>query len=123
MSIFRDWADHPSEAGKANTRTLDRRARKVVIDDDATTAREGPVIVCCAKRLVGADMLVWYGGLPPGLLAKIVERFPHMDGVADADFYLCDGCREIVRRERVIPQTDRPNWKNDPNSRRYKEKN
>jgi hypothetical protein len=133
VMLFRDWADHPSESGKANERTLDRKLRqgstRIVGGDpdgldapDPIDERDGPE-PCCKKRRVAADTLVWYGDLPPGLLAKVRARFPHMDAVADVDLYLCDGCRETLRRERVLLRPELPSWKNDPTSRRYREKN
>jgi hypothetical protein len=122
VSVFRDWADHPSEAGKPNGHAIDRKPKRIFREDaPAELEAEGPP-ACCSKRRVAADALVWFGGLPPGLLSRVRARFPRLQAVAAADYYLCDGCREIVRRERLLARSELPSWRNDPESRRYKEK-
>lgn len=123
MTDFRDWHDHPSEAGQEKVRQIDRKPKRRLAADGETLELtiDGPP-PCCKKRIIASDMLVFYGGLPPGQLQKIRDRFPHLAGVADVDLYLCDGCRSTLLREKVLKWADVPNWKKDPNSRRYKEK-
>jgi hypothetical protein len=68
---------------------------------------EGPPR-CCGRRRIAADMLVWYGGLGATLLGRVRSRFEHLADVPDADLYLCDGCRETLRRNRVLLRTEMP---------------
>jgi hypothetical protein len=68
---------------------------------------EGPPR-CCARRRIAADMLVWYGGLGVTLLGRVRSRFPHLADTPDTDLYLCDGCRETLRRERIIARLEMP---------------
>lgn len=84
------WADHESETGRTRARVL-RRAR----------SREGPSVRCC-KRPVAADQLVLFAPddtVTPEAWARVRARFPHLP---ERGAYLCDGCRETLRRERVL---------------------
>lgn len=86
---MRTWA---SDAGVSPaSMTLDR------------DAGEGPAR-CCARRFVAADALVFYGDLDSGKLARVRARFPDLSGAT----YLCDSCRETLRREKVIARTEMP---------------
>lgn len=71
---------------------------------------EGPPR-CCARRLVAADALVHFGDLLPALLAKVLDRFPHLGSVPPDQLYLCDGCRGSLRREAVLKRDEEPNLK------------
>jgi hypothetical protein len=68
------------------------------IDRDAG---EGPPR-CCARRLVAADALMYYG-----LLARVVGRFAHLQRVPLDELYLCDACGETLVRERVVTREER----------------
>lgn len=74
------------------------------IDRDAG---EGPPR-CCRRRRVAADALVFYGGLPAGIRGRVLGRFPRLAEISPEERYLCDGCRETLRRERVIARTEMP---------------
>lgn len=70
-------------------------------------AGEGPKPRCCSRRFVSADALVLYGELASNLRQAVVARFKHLERAA-ADMYLCDSCRETLRRERVITREEMP---------------
>lgn len=88
------WAD---AAGiDPPSKTLDRNAG------------EGAQPRCCSRQLVAADALVNYGDLPGDLLEKVLDRFPHLASADGAEVYLCDSCRETLRRENVITRAEMP---------------
>lgn len=70
-------------------------------------AGEGPP-PCCAKGRVGADKLVWYGGIAPDAMARVRAALPQLEGVADEDVYLCDGCRWLIEAARVLSPDEMP---------------
>lgn len=76
----------------------------VTLDRDAG---EGPLPRCCSRRFVSADALVQYGDLDVEKRTLVCERITPM-AEADADMYLCDACREILRREQVITRAEMP---------------
>lgn len=67
---------------------------------------EGP-LRCCGTAVVTADSLVWYGPdeMAAPVLAKVRAR--HKQVPAEG-MYLCGGCRETLRREKVIARTEMP---------------
>jgi hypothetical protein len=71
------------------------------IDRDAG---EGPPR-CCKRRIVAADALVWYDELGAKRRAALLERLPHLEGVAP--LYLCDSCSELLIREEIITREER----------------
>ncbi len=119
---FRTWADHPQEKDKPDSRSIDRMKERISTPG-----------WCCNKRVLAADMLVYVGHLPAATLNKIKARMPKAWNQAAAQagyglslrkqgevgLYLCDGCRETLRREKVLLPTEMPNWKLDPTSPAY----
>jgi hypothetical protein len=71
------------------------------------TADDGPP-PCCKSTVVGADKLVWYGGIAPDAMVRVRAALPHLEGVPDEDIYLCDGCREHIMWERILAPEEMP---------------
>lgn len=63
---------------------------------------------CCPRRRIGADLLVWYGGIGVDALARVRAALPNLEGVPDEDVYLCDVCRVKVGQARVLAPEETP---------------
>lgn len=110
---FETWADHPSEIGRRDARSLDRRRRRQIDVSGGGDRRrerviEGPRVKCCRRTRIAADMLVRFHELAPAALGKLRERFNQFRDVPPADIYICDSCRETLRREGVFARDELP---------------
>ncbi len=119
---FRTWADHPQEIDQPDTRSVDRMKERHTMP-----------AWCCNKRVLAADMLVYMGHLPQPTLDKIKVRMQKAWNRAEEQagygfslrtqgevgLYLCDGCRETLRREKILTREEMPNWKLDVTSTMY----
>ena len=114
---IKTWADHPSRRGKKPAASLRRRPERRYDadrpDDPPAWVFDGPPR-CCNKRLVAADSLVHYGGLSGPVRQRIYKRFPQLADVPPGLLYLCDGCRETLRREGILTKDEMPNRKRNP---------
>lgn len=100
---FRTWADDHPGRGKINRRR----------DPDA-----GPEVRCCDRAVIAADMLVSFDRVLAPVLVEIRREWPQFRGVPPRDIYLCDACREALRREgrvarNLLPTRKRTDWE-DP---------
>jgi uncharacterized protein YlaI len=50
-------------------------------------------------------MLIYYGDVGEDVADKVTTRFQHLKDDPQS-IYLCDACREILRREKVLDRTE-----------------
>lgn len=91
---MKTWAD---EAGITPPSTT--------IDRDAG---QGPKPRCCDRRYVTADALVYFGDMDTDQRLRVRNRLTRLAHAHDLTLYLCDACRETLRRERVLERAEMP---------------
>lgn len=115
--MFRTWADVMAESAP-----MLRGAARMAMTQDVTDPEpapfkratsidrrrgEGPPR-CCAVDVVAADELVWYGGLPAEVLARVRACLPRVADIPDEDLYLCGSCRNTLRNTRALRRDEMP---------------
>lgn len=111
--MFKTWADvraeHAVEPGGIGLMAATEQSASVPPPAAPVDRRagEGPP-ACCQRQYVAADMLVWYGGISEDALSRLMARIPRLSNVAREDLFLCDGCRAVLKRERVLLPDEMP---------------
>lgn len=115
--MFRTWADVMAEGAP-----MLRGGARMAMAQDVTASEPAPLRRatsidrgrgegpprCCGVDVVAADELVWYGGLPAEVLARVRACLPRLAGIPDEDLYLCGSCRNRLRNKRVLQRSEMP---------------